>query len=189
MVHLIYNESADVWYSLLLKFKKIFLKGGADRMKHTLPALLFSFLKLSAFLDSGNSINAPPQTNDEDAVQVIKVDHAKIFKSVNEIILALQEHSAEQCLKLYLQAAQAVNNLRNFHPCEDMAYEFMSQALLIYQDEISDADAKTSAINLICSTMYYLNCFSEENHNTLIANTLSSCAQLLKKPQQCEAII
>lgn len=31
MMHLIYNESADIWYSLLLKFKKIFLKGGADR--------------------------------------------------------------------------------------------------------------------------------------------------------------
>lgn len=65
----------------------------------------------------------------------------------------------------------------------------MSQALLIYQDDISDSEAKSSAINIICSTLFNLNCFSEENHNTLIANSMSSCAQLLKKPEQCVAII
>jgi hypothetical protein len=65
----------------------------------------------------------------------------------------------------------------------------MSQAMLISQEEISDADVKANCINLICSTLFSLNCFSEENHNTLIANAVSSCAQLLKKPQQCEAII
>jgi hypothetical protein len=57
-----------------------------------------------------------------------------------------------------------------------MAYEFASQAMLIYQDDISDSDLKAHSINLICSTLYNLNCFSEENHNTLLANAMSSCA-------------
>lgn len=59
---------------------------------------------------------------------------------------------------------------------EELAYEFMSQAMLICQEEISDTDVKGSCINLICSTLYTLNCFSEENINTLIANAISSCA-------------
>jgi hypothetical protein len=61
--------------------------------------------------------------------------------------------------------------------------------MIIYQEEISDSELKASSINLICATLFNLNCFSQENHDTLIANAMSSCAQLLKKPQQCEAII
>jgi hypothetical protein len=74
-----------------------------------------------------------------------------------------------------LQAAQAINNVSNFNPLEELAYEFMSQALLIYQDDISDSDVKSSAITLICSTLFNLNCLSDENHNTLITNAMSSC--------------
>jgi len=85
-------------------------------------------------------------------------------------------------MKLYLQGCQAVNRVQNYQPVEELAYEFCSQALLIYQDDISDSDAKSQAINLICATLFNLNCFSEENHNTLLANAMSSCAQLLKKP-------
>lgn len=105
------------------------------------------------------------------------------------MILALQETMPEACLKLYLQAAQAVNGVADYGPVEELAYEFMSQSLLIYQDDISDSEAKSCAITLICSTLYNLNCFTEENHNTLLANAGSSCAQLLKKPEQCLAII
>jgi hypothetical protein len=53
MLHLVNNPNNDQWYALLLKFKKIFLKGGAERMKHTLPALIFSLFKLSANIEMG----------------------------------------------------------------------------------------------------------------------------------------
>lgn len=137
MLHLIYNQNADQWYSLLLKFKKIFLKGGANRMKHTLPALIFSLFRLSAHVETGLGHELQVQA-DEDAMQLVKVDQVKIFKVVNELILALQEHQPEQCMKLYLQACQAVNRIQDFHPVEELAYEFCSQALLIYHDDISD---------------------------------------------------
>jgi len=72
-------------------------------MKHTLPALIFSLFRLSAHLESGASqeMQAPV---DEDAMQLVKVDQVKIFKNVNELIAALQEHQPLQCMKLYLQA-------------------------------------------------------------------------------------
>lgn len=55
MMHLIYSASNDVWYSLLLKFKKIFLKGGNERMKHTLPTLVFCLFKLSQQIQNGSN--------------------------------------------------------------------------------------------------------------------------------------
>lgn len=40
-------SSHDIQYDLLMKFKKVFVKGGAKRMKYTIPALVFALIKLS----------------------------------------------------------------------------------------------------------------------------------------------
>lgn len=87
MLQLIYNQNNDMWYALLLKFKKIFMKGGADRMKFTLPALVFSLFKLSSQVESvGPSQEA---TVDEDGMQLLRVDQGKIFKITHELIGAI----------------------------------------------------------------------------------------------------
>lgn len=169
-----------MWYALLLKFKKIFLKGGADRMKFTLPALIFSLFKLSANVEAAGP--ATEATVDEDGMQLMRVDQAKIFKAVHELIGAIQEQQPVLCMKLFLQACQAVNRIQDYSAVEELAYEFASQALLIYQDEITDSEEKARAINLICCTLHNLHCFSQENHATLLSNAVASCAHLLKKP-------
>jgi vacuolar protein sorting-associated protein 35 len=71
---------------------------------------------------------------------------------------------------------------------EEQAYDICSDALLIYEEELSDSDAKFQAINLIVSTLYNLTCFGQENFDNLITNTVSYCSRLLKKPSQCEAL-
>lgn len=81
-------------------------------MKYTLPAMIFSLFKLSMhFENSGGAGGELPQSNEDEIVQLIKVDQLKIFKSVNQLILALQEQHPEMCMKLYLQACQAVNRI------------------------------------------------------------------------------
>ena len=176
-----------MWYALLLKFKKIFLKGGADRMKFTLPALVFSLFKLSAQIEMRGVSTEP--TVDEDGMQLVRVDHNKIFKAVHELVGAIQDAQPVLSMKLYLQGCQAINRIQDYTPVEELAYEFASAALLIYQDDITDSEEKARAINLICCTLHNLHCFSQENHATLLSNAVASCAHLLKKPAQCEAII
>ena len=54
-MHMIaHKTSADVYYDLLLRFKKVFTQGGLTRQKYTYPALAFSLIRLSVF------INFPP---------------------------------------------------------------------------------------------------------------------------------
>ena len=48
-----------------------------------------------------------------------------------------------------------------------MAYEFMSQAFSLYEDEISDSRAQLAAISLMIGTLEQTTCFSEENHDPL----------------------
>ena len=66
---------------------------------------------------------------------------------------------------------------------EDLAYEFCAEALLIYEEELSDSEVKFASINLIVATIYNLGCFKDDNFDTLITNSVSYCSKLLKKPR------
>jgi hypothetical protein len=48
LVNLVYHStSQDLYFDILLRFKKIFVKGGIKRMKYTIPALVFSIIRLT----------------------------------------------------------------------------------------------------------------------------------------------
>jgi vacuolar protein sorting-associated protein 35 len=56
LVHLIYHKTnIDLYYEILMKFKRIFVKGGVKRMKYTLPPMIFSLFRISAEL-----VHRPP---------------------------------------------------------------------------------------------------------------------------------
>ena len=64
----------------------------------------------------------------------------------------------------------------------------MSQAYIIFEEEITESEAKVAALNLVVSTLYTLTCFGSENFDTLSANAVGYSNKLLKKNLQSEAI-
>ena len=69
-----------------------------------------------------------------------------------------------------------------------MAYEYMSQAFSLYEDEISDSRAQLAAITLMIGTLEQMKCFSEENHDPLRTQCALAASKLLKKPDQCRGV-
>ena len=56
LVHLVYHkQNNDLYFELLMKFKRIFVKGGPKRMKYTIPALCFALFRLSQVLTQRSS--------------------------------------------------------------------------------------------------------------------------------------
>lgn len=106
----------------------------------------------------------------------------RIFKCISELINQVKDNYPEMSLRLFLQGAEAINRLPNYQELEEMAYDFCSNSLLIYEEELSDSEAKFAAINLIVSTIFNLGCFGQDNFDTLITNSVSYCSKLLKKP-------
>jgi hypothetical protein len=48
LVHLVYHKTnIDLYFEILMKFKRVFIKGGIKRMKYSLPAMIFSLFRLS----------------------------------------------------------------------------------------------------------------------------------------------
>jgi len=73
-------------------------------------------------------------------------------------------------------------------PFETIAYEFFTQAFLIYEEQISDSQAQFNAISLIIGSLQLLTVFGEENYDILITKSALYSSKLLKKPDQCRAI-
>ena len=49
-----------MYYEILMKFKRIFVKGGIKRMRYSIPALIFSLFRLS------NELSTRPPMGEED---------------------------------------------------------------------------------------------------------------------------
>lgn len=42
--------SSNQYFDFLLRFKKVFVKGGIKRMKHTIPAIIFAIIRFSLYI-------------------------------------------------------------------------------------------------------------------------------------------
>lgn len=96
LVHLVYHpKNLDLYFEILMKFKKVFVKGGVKRLKYTCPALIFALYKLSMEIAARQASQLQYQEveevkthDDEDEIpmKLTKIDQVRIFKLVAELI-------------------------------------------------------------------------------------------------------
>lgn len=174
-VHQLRSNVADEQYLILTVARKILGTGGPLRIKYTLPPLIFQAYQLAY------------------KYKQLKEDKwdkkcTKIFQFCHQMITSLvKAELAELPLRLFLQGALAIDQI-GFENHETVAYEFMSQAFSLYEDEISDSKAQLAAITLIVGTLEQISCFSEENSDPLRTQCALAASKLLKKPDQCRGV-
>lgn len=169
LVHLFENEDLKELSAMYVTARKHFGQGATvpQRIKYTLPPLIFSALGLAYNL------------REEELVA------KKVFKFVHETISALAKHDQpDLSLNLFLNAA-LTSSACNF---EEIAYEFVTQAFVIYEDSITESKAQFSAMQLFIGGLQKMTCFDRENAETLIMKTVQCASRLLKKPDQCRAV-
>ncbi|XP_018569132.1 vacuolar protein sorting-associated protein 35 [Anoplophora glabripennis] len=174
-IHQLRSNVPDDQYLILTAARKILASGGSLRIKYTLPPLIFQAYQL-----------AYKYRDLKDAKWEKKC--TKIFQFCHQTITALvKAELAELPLRLFLQGALAIDQI-GFENHETVAYEFMSQAFSLYEDEISDSKAQLAAITLIVGTLEQISCFSEENSDPLRTQCALAASKLLKKPDQCRGV-
>ncbi|CAM8972218.1 unnamed protein product [Rhodiola kirilowii] len=176
LIHKFHNDDPEEMFKIICTVKSHIMKGGAKRRTFTVPPLVFSALRVVRRL----------QGHDGDIAG--KEDPAtpkKIFQVLNEVIEALSYvPSPELALRLYLECAQAANDC----DLEPIAYDFFTQAFVLYEEEVADSKAQVTAIHLIIGTLQKMNVFGVENRDTLTHKATGYSAKLLKKPDQCRAV-
>ncbi|KAK7367269.1 hypothetical protein VNO80_09278 [Phaseolus coccineus] len=176
LIQMLYNEDPEEMFKIIDTVRKHILTGGPTRLPFTVPPLVFSSLKLVRQLQ-GQEENP----FGDDASTTPK----KIFQLLNQTIETLSGVLAQElALQLYLQCAEAANDC----DLEPVAYEFFTQAYILYEEEISDSRAQVTAIHLIIGTLQRMHVFGVENRDTLTHKATGYSAKLLKKPDQCRAV-
>lgn len=174
-IHQMRAEKSDDQYMILTAARKILVTGGAQKIKYTLPPLVFQAYLLAHKYKTSMDDNWSKKCQ-------------KLFQFCHSTITSLvKAELAELPLRLFLQGALAIDQIR-FDNHETIAYEFMSQAFSLYEDEISDSKAQLSAITLIVGTLEQISCFSEENSDPLRTQCALAASKLLKKPDQCRGV-
>ncbi|XP_057653454.1 vacuolar protein sorting-associated protein 35 isoform X2 [Diorhabda carinulata] len=174
-IHQMKADLPDDQFHILTSARKILGTGGPLRIKYTLPPLVFQAYQLAYKYKEVNDDKWEKKCT-------------KIFQFCHQTITALvKAELAELPLRLFLQGALAIDKI-GFENHETVAYEFMSQAFSLYEDEISDSKAQLAAITLIVGTLEQISCFSDENSDPLRSQCALAASKLLKKPDQCRGV-
>ncbi|CAN6457223.1 unnamed protein product [Victoria cruziana] len=176
LIHMLVNDDHEEMMKIITTVKKHVLQGGPTRLPFTIPPLVFSALKLVRSLQGQEGQGASEEGD---------VTPKKIFQLLTQIIETLSlVPCPELALRLYLQCAEAANDC----DLEPVAYEFFTQAFILYEEEIADSKAQVTAMHLIVGTLQRMNVFGVENRDTLTHKATGYSAKLLKKPDQCRAV-
>jgi len=120
----------------------------------------------------------------------------KIFVFLQKTVAMLAKGHAEVALKLYLQIAVTADRFSSTNDQGVMArpefgaiaYEFISQAFILHEEEISDSKAQQRCIVAMIGTLLTCNCIDKSDYESLITKTAQYAAKILKKPDQCKMV-
>ncbi|XP_014098973.2 vacuolar protein sorting-associated protein 35 isoform X1 [Bactrocera oleae] len=177
-IHYMRADEPDMQYKILQTSRKHLGVGGPQRIKHVLPPLIFSAYQLAY---KYRAISEDDENWDKKCQKILQYCHSTIAAIA-------KADMADLALRLYLQGALVIDEI-GYSNHETVAYEFMTQAFSLYEDEISDSKAQLAAIMLIMSTFEQMSCFSEENAEPLRTNCALAASKLLKKPDQCRGVV
>ncbi|PWA86560.1 VPS35-A-like protein [Artemisia annua] len=177
LIQMLYNDDPEEMLKIICTVKKHILTGGPKRLPFTIPPLIYNALKLIRRIQSQDDNGSEEET--------ASATPKKIFQILNQTIEVLSTVPVpDLALRLYLECAEAANDC----DLEPVAYEFFTQAYILYEEEISDSKAQVTALYLIIGTLQRMHIFGVENRDTLTHKATGYSAKLLKKPDQCRAV-
>ncbi|CAG9802427.1 unnamed protein product [Chironomus riparius] len=175
LIHQLKSDDLDMQFRILEVAVKHLKFGQTERIKITMPTVVFQLLKLAKKF----------KKNDENWNE--KCQKVIAFCSLTIELIARAE-LPELALRLYLQAAMVAGEI-GFSNYEAVAYDFMTKAFLIYEESISDLKEKVAAITMIISTTESMSFFNEDNAEPLRTNCAIAASKLLKKTDQCRSVL
>ncbi|CAH8863321.1 unnamed protein product [Trichobilharzia szidati] len=167
----------DMCFKLYSKAQQHLEQAGHAIVRFNFPALVFQSLQL---IQTYYELREQNPNWEESVTRVIQFCH----RCCTCLVAA---DASESALRLFLHSALVIDRIK-FKNQESMIYEFVSQALTLYEEAVSDSHAQVEAIALITSTLCQITCFTGDNQTTLRTQCTRAAARLLRKHDQCRAV-
>jgi len=176
MIHLLNHPDLDIQYQILMLERNYFGDGGVNRFQHTFPSLVFEAMnvaqKVAVLEMENNAAN-------------LSFNSKKVFKYIHQLCSLLTASHPKLALRLFVMSALAADRCQ----FEEIAYEFLSQAFRIYEEEIADSKDLFSAIALIIGAIQKTRSLDEENYATVAGQATQHSARLLLKSSKVFGVL
>jgi vacuolar protein sorting-associated protein 35 len=199
------NDPQNV-YDILNVLKNAFVKGGKERMKVTLPALVSTYLNLAYSISNSFAKNNNIEDNDERVVHnefISKYDLRnldtndlfnkfirRVYTQINDTITLLENENPELAFKLYLQLATQANNVKvDKITYEEVCYSSLSSAIQVFNCGKMNNDAKVDLLNEMIGSVLNFNILGHDNFISITSNIVQAAQTLIKRGDQCIAIL
>ena len=208
MLFAINSNDPEVIYEIYGELKNVFVEGGTNRRKITLPTLancIISFChKLSLAYDNKNNLVSEEIKKNTYAMESINcIDISKIdsdetfyklmlnvYKLLNETISVIAEENPEDAFKLYLSSASQVNSIQsdrnNF---EEACASFMNEAMNIYQEGKYDQNLKYHLLIEVVGHLLNFTILGNENVEKIIKILMESGTKMVKRGDQFNSML
>ncbi|KAI9988980.1 hypothetical protein PInf_022701 [Phytophthora infestans] len=171
---------------------------GVFRIRFTLVPLINQSLALARDLaaHSKEKIQTQGQETKAESEIATPTDSAKAFVTtprqvlqfVHEMVTALaskQDALSVSCVHLFLQCALVADGCA----FEAVSYEFITQAFIVYEDQITLAREQWRALELMVASLRATRNLSSANYEVLATKTTQYAARLLKKNEQALMVL
>lgn len=175
VIHLMQCADLDVKFQMFSVARRAFGQGGVFRIRFSLIPLIFQSLTLARDLEKQKDSN-------------FKTLPREVLQFVHEMVTALAsklEQMSVTCVNLFLQCA-LVSDDCGF---EAIAYEFITQAFIVYEDQITHSREQWKALELMVSSLRATRQLTSANYEVLATKTTQHAAKLLKKQDQAAMVL
>ena len=208
MIFSVKSQDPEVIYEIYGELKNVFVDGGAERRKFSLPSLancIISFChKLSLAYDNKNNLVSEEVKKNEYALENINsIDISKIdsdetfyklmlnvYQLLNETISIVAEDNPETAFKLYMASASQVNSIQsdrnNF---EEACASFINAAMNIYQEGKIDQNIKYSLLSQVVGYLLSFTILGNENIENVIKILAESGTKMMKRGDQFNSML
>jgi len=157
--------------TLMNTIANVVMQGGTKRVSRICPTIVSTAL---------DSIQEAITGSGESADQAWYTFIIKLCLSISD------SRSPGLAIRLLLSTAISASEYASL---ELVAYECMEQAFLIFEDAISDSKESSNILYSIIDTLYSCHVFEDDNRATLSYKTRSYCSKLLRRKDQCRAVL
>ena len=208
MIFVVNSQDPEIIYEIYGELKNVFVEGGTNRRKITLPSLancIIAFChKLSLAYDNKNGLLSEETKKSSyanesiNSIDISKIDSDEtfyklmlnVYKLLNEIISLISQENPENALKLYLVSASQVNSiLSDRNNFEEACASFMNAAMAIYQEGKYDQNIKYSLLTQIVGYLLSFTILGNENVENIIKILIESGTKMAKRGDQFNSML
>jgi len=177
LVHLLHSPDPAEHFAILQTARTRFKEGGPLRAAHVLPPLAAACLRLVRDITSsaGGAPAAGPSVE-----EVLQFLHA-VLVELSDI-----PGQTQAALGLLLVAAVAASQEAR---ADLIAYDFFEQAFLLYEEQVPDTRAEVAALHDIVGALQACRVFDDDSRGALAHKATGFSAKLLKRGDQCRAVL